>query len=122
MQKKVLKDPGKGIRPLARLMNIGVATMRQALNDDHRHSSCKRRQGQFLTAKTQNNGPKKGKQLLNKVEHSVEPGMFWFFSDEQNFCQNHLRNTKNNGWLAFSSREVPCVVKTKFPQTVMIFE
>lgn len=47
--------------------------------------------------------------------------MHWFFSDEKNLCQGQMQNTMNNRLLAFSSHGVSSVIKTKFPQNVMIF-
>ena len=121
LQKKVQKDPGKGIRSLAREMNVGVTTMKRALNEDLRYHSYKMRKGQLLTDKARKNRLKKAKKLLNKVKHPVEPGTLWFFFDEKNFCQDQLHNAQNNRWLAVSPHEVPRVMKTKFPQTVMVF-
>ena len=47
--------------------------------------------------------------------------MLWFFSDEKNFCQDQAHNRRNNRWLAANNRDVPTVMKTKFPATVMVF-
>ena len=48
--------------------------------------------------------------------------MIWFFSDEKNFCQDQVVNSQNNRWLAVCSKDVPKVMKTKLPATVMAFE
>ena len=46
--------------------------------------------------------------LLKKLQYRKDLGMLWFFSDEKSFCQNQVNN-------------VPRVMKTKFPATVMVF-
>ena len=47
--------------------------------------------------------------------------MIWFFSDKKNFCQDQAVNNQNNHWLAVCSEDVPKVMQTKFPATVMVF-
>ena len=50
LQDKVIEDPGKRIRALAREMGVGIATMKMALNEDLRYFSYKRRKGQLITS------------------------------------------------------------------------
>ena len=47
--------------------------------------------------------------------------MLWFFSDEKNFCQDQVHNSQNDCWIATNNRDVPRMMKTKFPATVMVF-
>ena len=47
--------------------------------------------------------------------------MLWFFSDEKNFYQDQVHNSQNHRWIATNNRDVPRVMKTKFPATVMVF-
>ena len=47
--------------------------------------------------------------------------MIWFFSDKKNFCQDQVVNSQNNRWLAVCFKDVPKVIQTKFPATVMVF-
>ena len=63
---KVRKDPGKEIRSLAREMNVGVATMKLALNEDPRYYFRNRRMGQFLTSTARNNRLKKAKKKTSE--------------------------------------------------------
>lgn len=37
------------------------------------------------------------------------------------FCQDQVFNRQNNRWIAMTSRDVPKIMKTKFPATVMVF-
>ena len=66
LQKKVLEDPGKVSRSLVREKSVKVATMKLSLNEFPRHPSCKRRKGQLLNARAQDDHLKKARKLLNK--------------------------------------------------------
>ena len=78
------------------------------------------RKGQLLTAKTKNR-LKYCQKLLNKLKHHLQRNIIWFFSDKKNFCQDQVVNSQNNRWLAVCSKDVPKVIQTKFPATVMVF-
>lgn len=121
LQEQVLKNPGIGIRALSREMNVAASTMKLALNEDLRYYSYKRRKGQLLTEKVREKRLINAKKLLSKVKHPAEPQTIWFFSDEKNFCQDQKHNTQNNRWLAYSTKDIPRVMQTKFPLTVMVF-
>ena len=71
--------------------------------------------GQLLTQAT------KERKLLNKLKHPKECNMLWFFSDEKNFCQDQAHNRQNHRWIAMCPNDVPRVIKTKFPNMVMVF-
>jgi hypothetical protein len=45
-----------------------------------------------------------------------------FFSDEKNFLQDQTGNFRNHRWLCDEPSEVPIVMKTKFPVTLMILQ
>jgi hypothetical protein len=74
--------------------------------------------GQFLSEAMKARGAMK---LLNKLQYPKDPGMLWFFSDEKNFCQDQVHNRQNQYWVAMCPKNVPRVMKTKFPATVMVF-
>lgn len=46
--------------------------------------------------------------------------MLWFFSDEKNFDLDEKFNRRNDRWLCSDPKEVPTVMHTKFPSTVMV--
>jgi len=46
--------------------------------------------------------------------------MLWFYSDEKNFDQDQKVNRRNDRWLCADPSEVPHVMHTKFPATVMV--
>ena len=61
----------------------------------------------------------RGRKLLNKLKQPLDKNMLWFFSDEKNFCQDQAHNRKNSCWLAANNHDMPTVMKTKLPVTVM---
>ena len=44
--------------------------------------------------------------------------VFWFFTDEKNFCQDQMLNSQNNHWLALSPKDVLTVIKSAH---IMVF-
>ena len=69
----------------------------------------------------QENRLMRAKRLLNKLKHPEEQEILWFFSDEKNFDQDQKVNRRNDRWLCADPSEVPTVMHTKFPATVMVF-
>ena len=62
----------------------------------------------------------RSKRLLNKLKTPAEDDVIWFFSDEKNFDQDQKVNRRNDIWLCADPSEVPRVMHTKFPATVMV--
>ncbi len=62
----------------------------------------------------------KAKLLLNKLKNPAANGQLVFSSDEKNFSQDQKVNRKNNRWLCADISDVPIVMATKFPATVMV--
>ena len=77
--------------------------------------------GQLLTQGTKDRRLLNSTKLLNKLKHPKESNMLWFFSDEKNFSQDQAHNRQNHQWIAMWPNDVPRVIKTKFPNVVMIF-
>ena len=121
LQTLIEEDPTKSKTKLAEEMGVGRTTIQLAVTEDLRYKFYKRRKGQILTQKAQDNRLLKSRRLLNKLKHPVEANSIWFFSDEKNFCQDQKHNSQNNRWCAMNPSEVPVVAQTKFPQTVMVF-
>ena len=76
--------------------------------------------GQLLTQATKDRRLLNSTKLLNRLKHRKESNMLWF-SDEKNFCQDQAHNRQNHQWIAICPNDVPRVMKTKFPNTVMVF-
>jgi len=51
---------------------------------------------------------------------SSSKGQLIFFSDEKNFYQDQKVNRKNNRWLCWNISEVPIMMASMFPATVMV--
>ena len=60
----------------------------EGVYEDIRYKSYAMRTEQLLTEKAKKKRESRGKKLLNKLKHPLEPDMLWFFSDEKNFCQD----------------------------------
>lgn len=88
------------------------------VHEDIRYKSYVMRRGQFMSTQAREQRLIRGKRLLSKVKHPEEPGLLWFFSHEKNFDQDQKVNRKNDRYS--NSSEVPHVMHTKFPATVMV--
>ena len=62
----------------------------------------------------------RAKRLLNKINHSEIPDMFWSYSDEKDFDQDKKIYRRNDKWLCGDPSDIPRVMCTKFPATVMV--
>ena len=114
-------DETQPIRQIARDLGISHTTMKACVKEDLKCRSYRCQTSQILTEKTKNLRLIKSVRLLNKLKHPKKPNMLWFFSDEKNFCQEQVHNSQNHRWIAMNNRDVPRVMKTKFPATVMVF-
>ena len=113
-------DPSKSMRAIAQQLEVTERTVRRVVNESLRYKSYVMRRGQFLSDVTKENRVIRGKRLLNKLKHPEEPDMLWFFSDEKNFDQDQKVNRTNDRWLCSDPTEVPTVMHTKFPSSVMV--
>ena len=59
--------------------------------------------------------------LFNKLKHSLQQNMLWFFANEKNFYLHQIMNSQNNCWLALPPQSVLIVMKTKHPFHSMVF-
>jgi DNA-binding Lrp family transcriptional regulator len=120
LQNLVDEDPGRSMRSLARELGISEKTVRKKMTEDIRYKSYALRKGQFMSEGTKERRLEKAKMLLNRLKKPSSNGQLVFFSDEKNFSQDQKVNKKNNRWLCADIREVPVVMSTKFPTTVMV--
>ena len=95
--------------------------MNACLKEDLKCRFYRHQTSQILTEKINNLRLIKSVRLLDKLKHPKKPNMLWFFSDEKNFCQDQVHNSQNHRWIATNNRDVPRVMKTMFPATVMVF-
>ena len=120
VREAVDEDPGRSMRSIAQHMDVAERTVRRVISESLRYKSYVMRRGQFMSDLTKENRVLRGKRLLNKLKRPEEPGMLWFFSDEKNFDQDQKVNRKNDRWLCSDPTEVPTVMHTKFPSSVMV--
>ena len=115
------RSPTRSFVSISKELEVSDKTVRACVNEDLKCRSYRMQTGQLLTVPTKNRRLLKSTRLLNKLKHPKENNMIWFFSDEKNFCQDQMHNKQNNRWIAACPKDVPKVMKTKFPATVMVF-
>ena len=121
LQKMVDRDPGRPMTRLATDMGVDEKTIRNYLKQHIRYKSYKMRRGQFMSGKTMVTRFEKAKKLLNKMKNlGRKKTSLIFFSDEKNFTQDQKVNRQNDRWLCHDPKQVPVVMSTKFPSTVMV--
>lgn len=120
IQDMINEDPGRSMRSIARELKMSDSTVRTIVNEDIRYKSYVIRRGQFLSDQLKERRLEKAKKLLSKLKNPKEKNPLIFFSDEKNFQQDQIVNRKNNRWLCENAHEVPILMKTKFPATVMV--
>ncbi|QQP49659.1 Uncharacterized protein FKW44_010409 [Caligus rogercresseyi] len=67
LQKLVTEDPSKSSTKLAEELGVGNTTIQVCIKEDLRYNFYKRRKGQILTEKAQQNRLSKAQKLLNKL-------------------------------------------------------
>ena len=115
------ETPQRPIRQIARDLGVSNTTVNACVKDDLKCRYYRRQTSQILTEKTKNLRLIKSVRLLTKLKHPNKPNMLWFFSEEKNFCQDQVHNSQNHRWIATNNRDVPTVLKTKFPAKVRVF-
>lgn len=120
VQEMVDSDPGKSMNKLSKELGVGYGTIFRIINEDLRYRSYILKRGQFMNAAMRERRLVKAKKLLNKVKHPDKDDLLRFFSDEKNFDQDQKANRRNDRWLCKDPDDVPRVMHTKFPATIMI--
>ena len=120
VQEAINNDPGRSMRALGEELGVSEWLIRKIVKEDLRYKSYSLRRGQFMSAATKKTRYEKAAALLNRLKHPPVPDILIFFSDEKNFSQDQKVNSRNNRWLCDDPSDVPIVMKTKFPATVMV--
>ena len=87
---------------------------------DGSYKSYALKRGQLLTPEMKEKRVERARALLLRLKKPKASKQIIFFSDEKNFTQDQKVNQKSNRWLCRDISEVPVVMHTKFPQTVMV--
>ena len=119
VEKKVNDNPGKSMRALAKEMGVHHKTISKVVKGDLGLKSFSLRTSHLLTEAIMERRAIKAAALLNNMKHETA-GMLRFFSDEKNFDQDQKVNRRNDRWICRSPEEVPVIMKTKFPLTIMV--
>ena len=120
VQEMVDNDPSKSMNALAKDLGVAYGTIYRVIYEDLRYKSYVLKRGQFMDPAMQERRLTKAKKLLNKVKHPEKDNLLKFFSDEKNFEQDQKVNRRNDRWLCQDPHDVPRVMHTKFPATVMV--
>ncbi len=120
LQELIDQDPSGSMRSLAKELNISEFVVRKKMAQDIRYKSYALRRGQFMSQAMKERRLEKAKLLLNKLKNPTGNGQLVFFSDEKNFSQVQKVNRKHERWLCADISDVPIVMATKFPATVMV--
>ncbi|UYV83285.1 hypothetical protein LAZ67_23000403 [Cordylochernes scorpioides] len=107
------------MRAIAKEMDVGSMTIVRTIHEDLGLKSYALRKGQLLTENMKNNRKGKAAALLNNLKHDAF-GMLRFFSDEKNFDVDQKVNPRNDRWICKDPSEIPVVMHTKFPASVMV--
>ncbi|UYV63624.1 hypothetical protein LAZ67_2005052 [Cordylochernes scorpioides] len=116
-KEKALASIGQGA--IAKEMDVGSMTIVRTIHEDLGLKSYALRKGQLLTENMKNNRKGKAAALLNNLKHDSF-GMLRFFSDEKNFDLDQKVNPRNDRWICKDPSEIPVVMHTKFPASVMV--
>ncbi|UYV75622.1 hypothetical protein LAZ67_13000780 [Cordylochernes scorpioides] len=119
VKEKIDGNPGKSMRAIAKEMDVGSMTIVRTIHEDLGLKSYAFRKGQLLTENMKNNRKGKAAALLNNLKHDSF-GMLRFFSDEKNFDVDQKINPRNDRWICKDPSEIPVVMHTKFPASVMV--
>lgn len=120
LQNMVDEDPGRSMRSLAWELNVDEKTIRNCVHEDIRYKSYALKKAQFMNDTTMERRADKAARLLSKLKHPLAKNQLIFFSDEKNFSQDQMVNRRNDRWLCSDSDDVPVVMSTKFPASVMV--
>ena len=113
-------DSSKSIRSIARNIGASEFLIRWVVHEDIQYFSYKMRKDNCLSQAMKNKRKELTAKPLNKLKHSIEPNMLWFFSSEKNFCKDQIVNSQNNCWLALSPQDVQ-ILKTKYSVHIIMF-
>ena len=120
VRRMVDDNPGRSMRSIARELNVSDSTVRKVVKKKLKRKSFALKKGQFMNAATKERRLEKAKKLFGRIKRPAERGALIFFSDEKNFTQDQKVNRKNNRWICEDRNDVPIVMSTKFPATVMV--
>ena len=119
VKQRIQNDPSKSMAALAFEINVNKSTISRTVAKDLNMKSYCLRKHHLLTAALMEQRLIKGTALLNKLKYGSS-GHVTFFSDEKKFIQDKLHNRQNDHFITDDPEDVPIVMSTKFPSSVMV--
>ena len=119
LKERIQEDPGRSMLEFAQATGVSKSTISRTVKEDLEMHSYARRRGQLLTPDMKERQKVKAAALLNELKHD-SARLLRFFSDEKHFDQDQKVNSRNDHWICESIEEMPVVMKTKFPTSVMV--
>lgn len=118
LKRSVESAPGVSIRALAQSRNVSMTTVRRSIKDlglrsfqhPHRH---------LLTEAQKQLRLERSKGLLNELK--TRGGHVIIFSDEKIFTVDRSHNRRNDRWICGNTADVPAIMSSKKPASVMVF-
>ena len=124
VQEKIDIDPGISMNQIAKDLGFSRDLVQKIVHEDIRYKSYALKCGQYLSPSQKEARLQRSKHILNDLKKPSArgggPDRLIFFSDEKNFQQDQVVNRRNDRWLCADITEVPVVMRTKYPQTLMV--
>ena len=119
LKKSILSNPRTPMNKLARDRHVSSRTVRRAVKHDLGMRSYVRRRRNLLTEKAKEVRRERAPVLLNHLK--TRGSHVTVFVDEKNFTVDEVANRQNSRVIAASPAEVPPVLESKHPASVMVF-
>lgn len=117
--KRTLKsDPSQPMSKLAQKRSVSRSTISRAVNEDLDMKSYVRRVRNLLTTRSRALRAERCPKLLNHLKH--KGGHVRVFVDEKKFVVDEVANKQNTRIIVFDPSEVPPVMQSKNPASVMV--
>ena len=119
LKRSIKADPTQPMTKLAKNRNVSHRTIRRAINENLGMSSYVRRRRNLLTTRSKAIRAERCPKLLCHLKN--KGGHVRIFVDEKKFIVDEIANRQNTRVIACDPSEVPPVMQSKNPASVMIF-
>ena len=119
LNRSLKADPTQSMAKLAKKRNVSDRTIRRAVNEDLGMKSYVRRRRNLLTARSKALRLERCPVLLNHLKN--KGGCVRIFIDEKKSIVDEVGNRRNTRVIACNPSEVPPLMNSKNPASVMVF-
>ena len=119
LKRSLKADPTQSMAKLAKKRNVSDRTIRRAVNEDLGMKSYVRRPRNLLTARSKALRLERCPVLLNHLKN--KGGCVRIFIDEKKFIVDEVGNRRNTRVITCNPSEVPPLMNSKNPASVMVF-